>query len=139
MKIHLVFVGKTRELYLREGIEDFLGRLRSTGKTDEFGRAGTLVAKIGAVWLPETMLCCGRGSGIFQRTAGSGPNPARSFQNDLHPRNEQANSPRTALQGLHDHTRGKVPQIACLYGLDCFYLRYQLFDDALYTLLKGHL
>ena len=28
MKIHLVFVGKTRELYLREGIEDFLGRLR---------------------------------------------------------------------------------------------------------------
>jgi 23S rRNA (pseudouridine1915-N3)-methyltransferase len=28
MKIHLIFVGKTRELYLREGIEDFLGRLR---------------------------------------------------------------------------------------------------------------
>ena len=28
MKIHLVFVGKTRALYLREGIEDFLGRLR---------------------------------------------------------------------------------------------------------------
>ena len=28
MKIHLVFVGKTRELYLREGVEDFLGRLR---------------------------------------------------------------------------------------------------------------
>jgi 23S rRNA (pseudouridine1915-N3)-methyltransferase len=28
MKIYLVFVGKTRELYLREGIEDFLGRLR---------------------------------------------------------------------------------------------------------------
>jgi 23S rRNA (pseudouridine1915-N3)-methyltransferase len=28
MKIYLVFVGKTRELYLREGIENFLGRLR---------------------------------------------------------------------------------------------------------------
>lgn len=28
MKIHLVFVGKTREPYLREGIEDFLARLR---------------------------------------------------------------------------------------------------------------
>ena len=28
MKLHLVFVGKTREPYLREGIEDFLGRLR---------------------------------------------------------------------------------------------------------------
>ena len=28
MKIHLIFVGKTRELYLREGIEDFLKRLR---------------------------------------------------------------------------------------------------------------
>ncbi len=28
MKVHVVFVGKTRELYLREGIEDFLRRLR---------------------------------------------------------------------------------------------------------------
>ena len=28
MKIYFVFVGKTRELYLREGVEDFLGRLR---------------------------------------------------------------------------------------------------------------
>ena len=28
MKIYFVFVGKTRELYLREGIEDFLKRLR---------------------------------------------------------------------------------------------------------------
>jgi 23S rRNA (pseudouridine1915-N3)-methyltransferase len=28
MKLHLIFVGKTREPYLREGIEDFLGRLR---------------------------------------------------------------------------------------------------------------
>ena len=28
MKIHLIFVGKTREPYLREGIEDFLVRLR---------------------------------------------------------------------------------------------------------------
>jgi 23S rRNA (pseudouridine1915-N3)-methyltransferase len=28
MKISLIFVGKTREAYLREGIEDFLGRLR---------------------------------------------------------------------------------------------------------------
>lgn len=28
MKIHLIFVGKTRELYLRDGIDDFLGRLR---------------------------------------------------------------------------------------------------------------
>jgi 23S rRNA (pseudouridine1915-N3)-methyltransferase len=28
MKIHLIFVGKTRALYLREGIDDFLGRLR---------------------------------------------------------------------------------------------------------------
>lgn len=28
MKITLIFVGKTREVYLREGIEDFLGRLR---------------------------------------------------------------------------------------------------------------
>jgi 23S rRNA (pseudouridine1915-N3)-methyltransferase len=28
MKLHLVFVGKTREPYLREGIEDFLRRLR---------------------------------------------------------------------------------------------------------------
>ena len=28
MKIHLIFVGKTRELYLRDGIEDFLTRLR---------------------------------------------------------------------------------------------------------------
>ncbi len=27
MKLHLVFVGKTREPYLREGIEDFLRRL----------------------------------------------------------------------------------------------------------------
>jgi 23S rRNA (pseudouridine1915-N3)-methyltransferase len=27
MKLHLVFVGKTREPYLREGIEDFLKRL----------------------------------------------------------------------------------------------------------------
>jgi len=28
MKIYLIFVGKTRETYLRVGIEDFLGRLR---------------------------------------------------------------------------------------------------------------
>jgi 23S rRNA (pseudouridine1915-N3)-methyltransferase len=28
MKLHVVFVGKTREPYLREGIEDFLRRLR---------------------------------------------------------------------------------------------------------------
>ena len=28
MKIYLIFVGKTREPYLQEGIEDFLGRLR---------------------------------------------------------------------------------------------------------------
>ena len=28
MKLYLVFVGKTRESYLREGIEDFLKRLR---------------------------------------------------------------------------------------------------------------
>ena len=28
MKLHLIFVGKTREPYLREGIEDFLHRLR---------------------------------------------------------------------------------------------------------------
>ena len=28
MKVHLVFVGKTRESYLREGIDDFLKRLR---------------------------------------------------------------------------------------------------------------
>ena len=28
MKLHLIFVGKTREPYLREGIEDFLDRLR---------------------------------------------------------------------------------------------------------------
>lgn len=28
MKIHLIFVGKTRESYLREGIEDYLRRLR---------------------------------------------------------------------------------------------------------------
>jgi len=28
MKIYFIFVGKTREAYLREGIEDFLGRLR---------------------------------------------------------------------------------------------------------------
>jgi 23S rRNA (pseudouridine1915-N3)-methyltransferase len=28
MRLHLVFVGKTREPYLREGIEDFLERLR---------------------------------------------------------------------------------------------------------------
>ena len=28
MKIQLIFVGKTREPYLREGVEDFLGRLR---------------------------------------------------------------------------------------------------------------
>ncbi len=28
MKINFIFVGKTREPYLREGIEDFLGRLR---------------------------------------------------------------------------------------------------------------
>ena len=28
MKIHLIFVGKTREAYLREGIEDYLARLR---------------------------------------------------------------------------------------------------------------
>ncbi len=28
MKIQLIFVGKTREPYLREGIEDFLARLR---------------------------------------------------------------------------------------------------------------
>jgi 23S rRNA (pseudouridine1915-N3)-methyltransferase len=28
MKIHLIFVGKTREPYLRDGIEVFLGRLR---------------------------------------------------------------------------------------------------------------
>lgn len=28
MKIHLIFVGKTRELYLRDGIDDFLERLR---------------------------------------------------------------------------------------------------------------
>ena len=28
MKLYLVFVGKTRESYLREGIEDFLRRLR---------------------------------------------------------------------------------------------------------------
>ncbi len=28
MKLHLVFVGKTREPYLREGTEDFLRRLR---------------------------------------------------------------------------------------------------------------
>ena len=34
MKIHLVFVGKTRELYLREGIEDFLKRLRRYVKVE---------------------------------------------------------------------------------------------------------
>ena len=28
MKLHLIFVGKTREPYLREGIDDFLQRLR---------------------------------------------------------------------------------------------------------------
>jgi 23S rRNA (pseudouridine1915-N3)-methyltransferase len=28
MKLRLIFVGKTREAYLREGIQDFLGRLR---------------------------------------------------------------------------------------------------------------
>ena len=28
MKIHLIFVGKTREPYLRQGVEDFLARLR---------------------------------------------------------------------------------------------------------------
>jgi 23S rRNA (pseudouridine1915-N3)-methyltransferase len=28
MKLHLIFVGKTREPYLRDGIEDFLKRLR---------------------------------------------------------------------------------------------------------------
>jgi 23S rRNA (pseudouridine1915-N3)-methyltransferase len=28
VKIHLIFVGKTREAYLREGIEDYLARLR---------------------------------------------------------------------------------------------------------------
>ena len=28
MKIHLIFVGKTREAYLKEGIEDYLVRLR---------------------------------------------------------------------------------------------------------------
>ena len=28
MKLHFVFVGKTNEPYLREGIDDFLGRLR---------------------------------------------------------------------------------------------------------------
>ena len=28
MKIHLILVGKTRESYLREGVEDFLTRLR---------------------------------------------------------------------------------------------------------------
>ncbi len=28
MKLDLIFVGKTREPYLREGVEDFLGRLR---------------------------------------------------------------------------------------------------------------
>ena len=28
MKLHLVFVGKTREPYLKEGVEDFLARLR---------------------------------------------------------------------------------------------------------------
>ncbi|HYR01734.1 MAG TPA: 23S rRNA (pseudouridine(1915)-N(3))-methyltransferase RlmH [Syntrophobacteria bacterium] len=28
MKIHLIFVGKIREAYLREGIEDYLARLR---------------------------------------------------------------------------------------------------------------
>ncbi len=28
MKLHFIFVGKTREPYLREGIEDFLNRLR---------------------------------------------------------------------------------------------------------------
>jgi 23S rRNA (pseudouridine1915-N3)-methyltransferase len=28
MKLHLIFVGKTREAYLREGIDDFLQRLR---------------------------------------------------------------------------------------------------------------
>ena len=28
MKVYLLFVGKTRETYLREGIADFLGRLR---------------------------------------------------------------------------------------------------------------
>lgn len=28
MKLHFIFVGKTREPYLREGIEDFLDRLR---------------------------------------------------------------------------------------------------------------
>jgi 23S rRNA (pseudouridine1915-N3)-methyltransferase len=28
VKVHLIFVGKTREPYLRAGIEDYLGRLR---------------------------------------------------------------------------------------------------------------
>jgi 23S rRNA (pseudouridine1915-N3)-methyltransferase len=28
LKVHLIFVGKTREAYLREGIEDYLARLR---------------------------------------------------------------------------------------------------------------
>jgi 23S rRNA (pseudouridine1915-N3)-methyltransferase len=28
VKVHLIFVGKTREAYLREGIEDYLARLR---------------------------------------------------------------------------------------------------------------
>ena len=28
MKIQLIFVGKTREPYLRQGVEDFLARLR---------------------------------------------------------------------------------------------------------------
>jgi 23S rRNA (pseudouridine1915-N3)-methyltransferase len=28
VRIHLIFVGKTREAYLREGIEDYLARLR---------------------------------------------------------------------------------------------------------------
>ena len=28
MRIHLILVGKTRESYLREGVEDFLSRLR---------------------------------------------------------------------------------------------------------------
>lgn len=28
MKIHLIFVGKTRESYIKEGVEDYLNRLR---------------------------------------------------------------------------------------------------------------
>ena len=118
MKIHFVFVGKTRELYLREGIEDFLGRLRryvqvevKTVRSERLTREGQATRVVAAEsqkvaaavprdahlivldrqgkqmsseglaywWQRLEQACCGRSSGIFQRTAASGPNPTRPF------------------------------------------------------------